>query len=208
MSSRPLRCLTLSQFAANSSSYLGNETDISLFLLPGNHSLDNELSLAHADNVSMTKDSQDNETVFVECASQSGRFSVRETTFVSIKSLHFIGCGALGNTFTHVDQFILEGTIFQGVEGRGTALMLNGVAAASIVGSKFLSNSFSYAGGVMITFGSAFSITSSTFTNNSAAYGGVMATHESSFNITNSTFTNNSAAYGGVMATHESSFNI
>ena len=33
-------CLTLAQFAADSTSYLGNETDISLSFLPGNHSLD------------------------------------------------------------------------------------------------------------------------------------------------------------------------
>ena len=48
-------CRTLPQLAANSTSYLGNETNISLTFLPGNHSLDGELSLSHADNFSMTK---------------------------------------------------------------------------------------------------------------------------------------------------------
>ena len=43
-------CFTLAQLAANSTSYLGNEINISLSFLPGNHSLDGELSLSHADN--------------------------------------------------------------------------------------------------------------------------------------------------------------
>jgi hypothetical protein len=47
-------CLTLPQFAANSTNYLGNETNVSLSFLPGNHSLDGELSLSNADNFSMT----------------------------------------------------------------------------------------------------------------------------------------------------------
>ena len=103
-------CLTLSQFAANSSSY--HETNISLLFLPGSHSLDRELSLTYVDIFSMTKDAQENETVFIECTSQSGRFDINETTFASIRGLHFIGCG--GNTVTQVDQFVLEDTIFQG----------------------------------------------------------------------------------------------
>ena len=67
-------CLTLSQLAANSASYLGNETNIYLFFLPGNHNLDGELSPSHADNFSMTKVTGGNGTVFVECGSRSGRF--------------------------------------------------------------------------------------------------------------------------------------
>ena len=90
-------CLTLSQFAANSSSYLDNKTDISLFFLPGNHSLNIELSLAYA-HISVTNDGQGSGTVFIECVSQSGRFNISETAFASIKGLHLIGCG--GNTVT------------------------------------------------------------------------------------------------------------
>ena len=72
-------CLTLPQLAANSTSYLSNETNISLTFLPGNHSLDGELSLSNADNFSMTKVIGGNGTVFVECGSQSGRFNISET---------------------------------------------------------------------------------------------------------------------------------
>ena len=91
--------LTLSQFTANSTSYLGNVTNISLSFQPGNHSLDRdrELSLSLVDNISMIKDigfqNNDSETLFVECGSQSGRFKIIETTFARIHGLHFIGCG-------------------------------------------------------------------------------------------------------------------
>ena len=131
-------CLTLSQFAADLSNYTGNETNISLVFLPGNHTLEGELSLYGADNFSM--ESQDNETVVIECASRSARFIVNETTFVSIKRLHFIGCGV--NTVTTVEELVVEDTIFQGVEGegRGTALVLDEVMFAKITTSSFISN--------------------------------------------------------------------
>ena len=64
-------CLTLSQFAAYSSVYVNNKTSMSLFFLPGNHSLNIEISLVYADNILMIKDAQYNETVFVECIYQS-----------------------------------------------------------------------------------------------------------------------------------------
>ena len=110
-------CLTLPQLAANSTSYLGNETNISLSFLPGNHSLDGELSLSNADNVSMIKGIEGNRIVFVECDNQSGRFSISEITFATIKDLHFVGCGS--NRVSQVEQFIVEDAIFEGMEGRG-----------------------------------------------------------------------------------------
>ena len=133
-------CLTLSQLAANSISYLCNETNLSLSFQPGNHSLEGELSLSQADNFSMTKDKGGNGTVFVECGSQSGRINISETTFAMIRDLHFIGCG--GNRVSQVEQFIVEDTIFEGVEGWSTALTLNEVTDASIVRSSFLSNTY------------------------------------------------------------------
>ena len=83
-------CLTLSQFAANSTNYyLGNETNICLSFLPGNHSLDREISLSSADKISMTKDIGGNGTVFIECGSQSGRFNISETTFTILTIASF-----------------------------------------------------------------------------------------------------------------------
>ena len=216
-------CLTLSQFATNTSSYHVNETSISLLFLPGNHSLDRELSLTYANNFSLTKDIQDNETVFIECTSQSGRFDINETTFASIKGLHFIGCG--GNTVTQVDRFMLEDTIFQGVEGRGTALVLNVVSNASIVRSAFLSNTdgtisehylhfnaslidryyFESAdltyGGALYTAFSNVMIVDTNFKMNRAQVGAAIGVLDGNISISNSQFVNNTAMsnlFGGL----------
>ena len=228
-------CLTLSQFAADSNSYLGNETNISLSFLPGNHSLDRELSLSQADNFSMAKDIRGSGTVFVECDSQSGRFNISETTFATVQCLHFIGCG--GNRVSQVEQFIVEDTIFQGVEGRGTALVLNEVSAASIVRSLFHSNTHSSTfenhdisphasnqdmlnylylnrnaslavGGALYTAFSNVSIDSSQFTHNTAVIGGALFADRSSLHVVGSTYSYNRGSFGGVMITSESSVNI
>lgn len=53
--------------------------------------IDVQLSLTYTDNFSMTKDTQGNEAVFVEYPSHSGKFSISESTFASMKGLHFIG---------------------------------------------------------------------------------------------------------------------
>ena len=228
-------CLTLAQFAADSTSYLGNETNVSLSFLPGNHCLDRELSLSHADHFSMTKDIGGNGTVFVECDSQSGRFSISGTTFAMIKDLYFIGCG--GNRVSQVEQFIVEDNTFQGVEGRGTAIVLNDVTTASIAKCSFLSNthsntfehhdisSFTTAQAILgyvyqkrnpsLTVGGAlymaFSnvlIVSSKFMNNTAEIGGALFAHNSSLHIVGSTYSYNKASFGGVMTTSESSVNM
>ena len=225
-------CLTLAQLTANSTSYLGNETNIFLSFLPGNHSLDGELSLSHADNFSMTGG---NGTVFVECGSQLRRFSISETTFAMIKDLRFLGCG--GNRVSQVEQFIVEDTIFEGVEGRGTALVLNQVTDASITRSSFLSNihasilehhdispfasdqvilKYLYlnrnpslaVGGALYTAFSNVSIVSSKFTGNRAEIGGALFAHNSSLHVVGSTYSYNKASFAGVIITSETSINI
>ena len=67
----------------------------------------------------------------------------------------------------------------------------------NVTNSVFINNSAGI-GGVMFTFDSSFSITSSTFANNSVAtIGGVMYTSGSSLYIASSLFVNNTAAGGG-----------
>ena len=138
-------CITLSQFVAmfdsNRNGCHGTESNVSLIFLPGNHSLNKELSLAHISNFSMTKIAQNNEAVIIECFLKLGHFNINDTVFVSIRGLHFIGCG--GNSITLVEELEVEDSIFQGVEGRGTALKLKDIASTIIVRSFFLSNSHS-----------------------------------------------------------------
>ena len=137
-------CLTLSQFAANSSHYVGNATNISLVFLPGNHTLEGELTLSQVDNISLTTESRNSERVSISCVDISARFVINETFFAAIKGLNFIGCG--GNKVSEVKKFIAEDNTFNGSsgynEGRGTALALNAVTSAEITRNKFVSNAF------------------------------------------------------------------
>ena len=109
-------CLTLSEFAANSSNYIGNETDISLIFLPGNHSLDEDLVLSNVDNFSMLKESHDNysQSVFIKCISGTEKFMINEASSALIRGLHFVGCG--GNRVTMTKELTVEDTIFEGTE--------------------------------------------------------------------------------------------
>ena len=216
-------CLTLSQFAANSSY---NETNISLLFLPGNHTLDRELMLTHGNNFSMTKDGLDNETVYVKCSSQSARFCISDTISATIKDLHFIGCG--DNKVSHVSWLTISGTTFQGVTNRDTVLELSEVSATTITTSLFHSNRLecdnSLANenqpldhtyfqqntlcGALYTSFSNVSIISSQFMHNRADIGGAMVAYNSSLYLANNTYSNNSANFGGVMVTSGSTVHI
>ena len=211
-------CLTLSQFAANSSY---NETDTSLLFLPGNHTLDRELLLAQLNNFSMTKDGVGNETVFVECLTRSGRFRIRKTTSVSINGLHFISCGS--NNVSQVNWLTITSSTFQGVQEGNTVLVLNEVSTATIDKCSFLSNSLHYQiirnlvtkneilnyvyfqqstpSGMLYVAFSNVSIVSSKFMHNRADIGGALVADNSTLYLARSTYSNNTANFGGVMVT-------
>ena len=218
-------CLTLIQFAANSSNCNGNETSISLVFLPGNHILDRELTVCGADKFSMG--SQNNASgVLIECTNQSAKFAVSETAFASIKGLHFIGCG--GNTITSVKVLIVQNTIFQGLEGdgRGTALVLNKVRYSKMIENSFIANTpginserhyirelhdirrleddlVSVGGAILAAF-SNISLTNSNFAGNKADMGGVLFAYHSVITTKQCTYSHNRAHFGGVLFTVKS----
>ena len=225
--SQNFSCLTISQFAANSSY---NETDISLLFLPGNHTLDRELLLAQVNNFSMTRYGLDNETVtvIVECSTRYGRFRISETTSVSLKGLHFISCGS--NSVSQVKWLTITCTKFQGVQNRNTVLKLNEVSNATIVKTYFLSNSLNYPNinrlvsvnemldyvyfqrntpsGALYTSFCNVSIINSKFMHNRADIGGALVAHNSSLQLARNTYSNNTANFGGVMVTSGSTVDM
>ena len=136
-----------------------------------------------------------------------------------------------------MEQFVVEDTIFQGVEGRGTALVLNEVTAASIERCSFLSNTHSSTfehhdtstfttvqatldyvylnrnsslavGGALYTVFSNALIVNSKFMNNTAEIGGAVFADNSSLHVVGNTYSYNRGSFGGVMTTAESSVNI
>ena len=202
-------CLTLSQFAANSTAYIGSDTDISLCILPGNHSLNTEFSIAHVDSFSITKlNATQNGDIecYIECTNQLGKFNIVNITTASVKGLHFIGCG--GNSIADVMYFLLQDTTFQFAES-ANVLSLDSVVAASVKRSLFLVNSIRYDNdgcGVIMIRKSSFNIANSAFMNNG---GQVMNVSESVFNITSCIFSGTfSTDTMIVMSSSASSFNI
>ena len=99
-------CLTLSQFAANSSHYLhsGNTT---LVFLPGTHYLSNvNLVLSNRDNFVLKSE---NSTTQIKCTIDSHIYFT-QSRCIRITNLEFIGCG--GNQVEHVEKFVVEDTRF------------------------------------------------------------------------------------------------
>ena len=221
-------CLTLSQFAANSSH---NETDVSLAFLPGNHTLElSVLRLAHGHNFSMSKYAQENETVFVKCTSQLGRFDVSITAHVTIKGLNFINCGNI--RVSQVTWLTIIDSTFQDAEHKISVLALDEVVTANIVRSQFLYNALEYhnsttsprssddglldyvyhqrikPSGILYTAFSNVTITSSRFIHNKADIGGALVAHNSTLYVYESAYINNTANFGGAMITSASTINI
>ena len=217
-------CFTLSQFAANSSH---NETHVFLLFLPGHHTLDQQLLLAHGHNFSMSKYTKDNETVFVECISRLGRFDISETISVSIKSINFIGCGS--NRVSWVTWLMIADCTFRGIVDQSTVLVINNVSTTKIVRCMFLNNtierydsntslyleSLDYiyhqrntSSGVLYTAFSNISVVSCMFMYNRADIGGALVAHNSSLHIDRSTLSYNTAYFGGAMVTSGSTIDI
>ena len=202
-------CLTLSQFAASDNQ--SDTLNISLIFLPGNHSLDTELSLSHVDHFTMTKITQDDETAFVECDGQFGSINISETTFASLRGLHFVGCG--DNRVSNVEWFTVEDTIFQGVKDNGTVLRLNEITTARLIRIEFLFNQqpIGFLTGLFNILSSNVSIVSSKFMYNVVFDVGVMCAYKSSLHVIRSNFSQNvnRGDYGAVvMNTSESSISI
>lgn len=185
-------CLTLSQFAANFTGYIGDDVNVSLSILSGNHTLDTELNLAHLDTVSVcvaAESDKNNLMVIVVCTYRSGRFVISDTAYVSIQGIHFIGCS--GNKVSHVGKLIFRDAIFQGIKDNvtGRVLELNMVADATMVHSSFFFNSNAVNGdAVIFSNGSSFTIASSILSDND---GNFMHLSGPLFCMTNSTIINN-----------------
>ena len=134
-------CTSLSRFATNSSSYISNGSNITLHLLPGRHSLDDEIMVSYADGFIMTNYLQSGDTVLIECSNYLGRLSINLTTFVCIKGgLHFIGCR--GSKISMVDELVIEDIVFEGVLDSTMALNLSKISLAMVARSVFNASSY------------------------------------------------------------------
>ena len=215
-------CLTLSQFAANSSHSLHSNT--TLVFLPGTHHLSNvNLTLSNADNFVMKSE---NLAAQIKCISDS-TMQFYQSQSIHITNLEFIGCG--GNQVRHIEEFVVKYTKFKGEENSGTALELI-ETTAQIVNSTFLSNRKcifipwyrcllkEFVGGAIIATNSIVEISQSRFEDNRADLGGaIFAEQNSIINMSGNVFVSNSARadigndntiWGGVLYSISSTITI
>ena len=200
-------CLTFSQFATNSRSYLSYSTK--LIFLSGNYTLTCNVSISNIGTFSMLSHSQ---SVQIFCKGNTG-LELAGIDDVYLNRIKFTGCQ--GHNVKLVGQFILNDTTFS--YHTGTVLQLVN-STAQIVRCSFISNSFGshrdvigvvydgsplsvLAGAAITTASCSLTIIGSTFRGNSAEVGGaIFAELKSSVTIINSTFVANHAySIGGVL---------
>ena len=128
------RCLTLSEFAANSMSYLQLDTTLSLY--SGSHKLDFDLSVSEISKFFILPRSPSSR-VKVTCTN-SARLAFHYANVVNISGVNFIGC--IENQIRSVIQFILTDSSFSGQgDVSGTALQII-ESSANVKQSEFYFN--------------------------------------------------------------------
>ena len=211
------QCLTLSQFANNSSEYVG--TNVMLHFVQGEHCIASTMQIEKSlSTFSMSLSSYDSNVTIV-CNYSSVRFEFNNVNVVHISDLTFIGCA--GNKFINISRFTLKDSQFIGHKDIiGTALEIVETSAKLIRtdlsnnrGSRvtslychdgfltydFLNDYYSIkdnatAGGAIVSTRSNVTIIEGTFEGNSAQAGGaIFAELQSNITIINSTFVGNQA---------------
>jgi predicted outer membrane repeat protein len=190
-------CQHLSEFSANVSN---DDDNITIVLIPGKHSLNQNLSLSNL--ISLSLYSLTDSSATIECAS-SGFISFEDIERVYIHNVNFVGCG--GNLVKNVDEFILQETTFEGVRNSGTALTIMNTTA-DIIDCTFVRNQF---GTVMEGVRSLRIITSDINwflvgdVTGIVRVGGAIISSFSNISISGSNFEDNRADIGGDIFTED-----
>ena len=166
-------------------------SDITMVFLPGTHYLNVSFSLSYLHSLTMKSKSTAAQIV---CMGRS-HMTFRRFQNVQIANLEFTGCA--GNHIEDTERFELVNTIFK--QG-GTALELIDTMAAKILNSTFISNNA--ARGALFSQRSKIEIEASMFYNNTASgvsFGGVLSSYGSTVTLTTSEFDQSSASYGGAI---------
>ena len=198
------KCFTLSQFAANSNSYLKQNT--TLILQPGNHTLNSVLLVSNVMKFSMITG-----TANIACT-PSGKLRLQMVQYAIIENVLFTHC--VDNVISNVEYLTLSRLVFLGPSIRvsGTGVHINNASVTIhqcsfsfyLYGSNQNTSSHlrygyavremtAWAGGAIIARRSNIVINQSAFKENRAQFGGAIYTVESNVVITNSVFDFNTA---------------
>ena len=194
-------CLTLTQFAANSSNHLHDDTV--LLLQPGHYRLDPEIAIQNVNHFAMLSNNSETSTSTTIHCRWSARLAMAAVQSIHLKGLNFVGC------YTHyialINQFTVEDCSFHNHTGSALQVMDSTVY---ITGTSFTSNSFGsfhygyispvfkkkWVGGAISMTWCNITITESTLTDNHAEIGGaIYGDYYSNISIVNVTFEGNRA---------------
>ena len=224
-------CLTLTQFAANSKTYLNTSTV--LMLLPGNHSLQLNFEI---DNITSFEirgsDSQFEASTIICTPSQNygvSNFNIYNILQVYIHKIRYMGCTNFYAVIGYL--LVLQSDFSYKSVTRETTLEVVG-SSVNITRCSFMNNSAGggqratnragyTVGGAMVVTESIIDISDSIFVGNSAESGGaIYAEHGSTVSLFNSTFIENlvicftpnievgSSCHGGSLYFEECTVNI
>lgn len=198
-------CLTLSQFATNSSNHLDDNSNIVLVFQPGSHKLDLEIRFRTIDHVSLLSNGSDQHeplSVSIKCR-WPARIAFDAVKEIHIKGLTFTGCYT--HYFISTSQLTIESCGFHNHTGSTLQIIDSTV---KIIGTSFTSNSFGtfhygyvspvfknkWVGGAITLTWTNITITDSVFVDNHAEIGGaVFGDYFSNVSFFNVTFEANSA---------------
>jgi predicted outer membrane repeat protein len=194
-------CLTLSQFAANSSHYLHFNSTVTLIFLPGTHHL-NKVNLMLSNVESFTMKS-DNSTAKIQCKKDMHIY-FSQSRRIHITNLEFIGCPV---ALKHVAELVVKDSKFEGRDTKSeTALELIETTAAQIINSTF--DNITSEDSVLVSINSTVTIEASEFNGNSVTWDGVLAFANSTITLKTSKFDSNTAPNGGVLWSFDSTVTI
>ena len=104
-------CLTLSQFAQNSSSLLSHTSNATLVFLNGNHRLETNFSVSSINRLHIITNAFSGDAHTISCQNQVS-FHFENVTELWISGLMFVGCGS--NMFSRIKSFVIENSTFEG----------------------------------------------------------------------------------------------
>ena len=196
-------CLTLSQFASNTSYYLSNDT--TLIIQPGNITLGRILEIKEVQNFILQSDSVSDQVIV---CNTSGKLLLENIEKVHIENINFQKC--FGTKATQVQSFVLVNTSFIGqvFTAKGTALEL--IKTSAVISHSLFSqyyhgtyqttianiprnashvqSTMKFIGAAMIISGSNVTLVNCNFTENRAQLGGAVYAEKSSLITINATY--------------------
>ena len=125
------RCLTISELAANTNSYISSNT--TLVFTAGTHHLTADLTVSDVNNVSIISNGSHTATV---CMNHS-YINLIHSQFIHISNMDFFGYG--GIDVLNVEEFVLQNVVFDGQDKTRMSLSLF-ESAANIINCSYISN--------------------------------------------------------------------